>query len=221
MLCVILPSQMDLKLSRNDVAIYCRENYKIVSLYSIASDDYIASRCCFYNSLTEQSYVLACQAIEKALKATLLCLNPNENLLKFNNHKLIPLINRIESFGNYNFQNHLKIASKLWETYEMFRYPDNKLKGIYKRYSYGEEDEMDLIDSFFLELIELIKIPNEVKFRSGLYVSLCNDTIYENINQQKYWENQKYWITHRNKTLANKVKELKDKFLLVKNHLYK
>lgn len=212
---------MDLQLSNNDLVQYCRTNYKIVSLYDIASSDYIAARCCFYNTFTEQSYVLACQAIEKLLKATLLCLNPNENIRKYNNHKLIPLMNRIESLGNNNIKKHSKIASKLWETYEMFRYPDNKLKGVYPRYSYGGDDELDLIDSFFLELIELIAIPNEVKFSTGLYGSLCNNTIFKNINQQKHWDTQKYWITHQNKSLINKTAGLTEKFVLVKNHLYK
>jgi hypothetical protein len=211
---------MDLELSSKDIIQFCRTNNKIVSLYSIASNDYIAARCCFYNTLTEQSYVLACQAIEKILKATLLCLNPNENIRKFNNHKLIPLINKIESLGNYNLQKHSKISSKLWETYEMFRYPDNKLEGVYKRYSYGGDD-IDLIDSFFLELIELIKIPIEVKFRVGLYVSLYNDTKLKTMSQKKYWATQKHWITYQNKTLVYKTEELNKKFLLVKNHLHK
>jgi HEPN domain-containing protein len=204
---------MDLKLSRKEVSKYCRENYNIVSLYDIASKDYIASRCCFYNSLTEQSYILACQAIEKVLKAILLCLNPNENIRKFNNHKLIPLINRIDSIENFGLQKHVKIATKLWETYEMFRYPDNKTNGVYKRYSYGGDD-IDLIDSFFLELIELIPIPSEVKFRTGLYASLYEESLIKNVGQQKYW------ATHQNKILKVKNNELNRKFLIVKNHLY-
>jgi len=205
---------MELKLSNDDVRKYCRTNRKIVSLYSIASQDYIAARCCFHNTLIEQSYVLACQAIEKVLKAILLCLNPNENIRKFSNHKLVPLINRIEILGNYNLQKHSEIALKLWETYEMFRYPDNKLEGVYPRYSYGG-DEIDLIDSFFLELLDLITIPNEVKFRIGLYVSLYEESLVKNIPQQKQW------ATHRNKTLAKKNEELHKIFLSVRNHLYK
>lgn len=205
---------MDLKLSRFDVQKYCRENSKIVNLYSIASEDYIAARCCFYNTLLEQSYVLACQAIEKVLKAFLLCLNPSENIRKYNNHKLIPLMNKIEKLGGYNLEKHSKIASKLWETYEMFRYPDNKLEGVYKKYSYGD-NEIDLIDSFFLELLELITIPDEVKFRIGIYVSLYEDSLVKNVPQQQHW------ATYKNKTLVKKNEELNNLFLIVRNHLYK
>lgn len=203
---------MKLKLSRDDVQKYCWENRKIVNFYSIASADYIAARCCFYNTLLEQSYVLACQAIEKILKAIVLCLNPKENIRKYNNHKLIPLINRIEALGSYNLQKHSKIASKLWETYEMFRYPDNKLKGVYREYSYGGE-EIDSIDSFFLELLDLIPIPNEVKFRIGFYVWLYEDSLVKNLPQQKFW------ATHNNRTLAKKNEELNENYLLVRNHL--
>ena len=120
-------NKTELTLSNEDFFKYLTENKKLINLHSIASDDYVSYRCLYLNEMLDQAYVLAEQAIEKELKLILLAINSEENMRKFNNHRIEKLINRIQSLSDLGLDKFLVLGKRLSDTYEVFRYPDNKI----------------------------------------------------------------------------------------------
>jgi HEPN domain-containing protein len=183
-------------------------------LNQIATDDYIASRCCLLNGLLSQGYILAEQAVEKELKSILLLLLPKENLRdrkKFRQHVINDLINRIHEISSLNLSSFKYLGEVLSDIYELTRYPDNRLRASKSSWSMTSA-VVDDLDEMFFSLVEESPMPKEVKFRSGIYV-LAFDNQDPNSSTQ-------YWALLDNKAFASRLFELEGTFKNVMNHLY-
>lgn len=165
---------MNTKLSQEKVRVFSKENNLALNFRWIAVNDYIASRCCFFNSLLPQGYILAEQAIEKELKSILLLINPNENIRRLPNHQITPIIEKIHSHSELDLSFYLEFGKRLSDIYELSRYPDNKLAERIKSFGMGT-DEVDLVDQMYFHLDRITLIPDEIKYRSGIHAYLCDN----------------------------------------------
>ncbi len=140
---------MVLTMNGKELQKYAREKTDIVGQYDIACHDYIASRLCFFNDMTEQSYILAAQAIEKMLKSILLLKNGKVS----RTHDLDRLFYEVSK--DINLKSFREINNKLNISYSMFRYPDNYPK-TGKGGSLGcwGGSEINKIDEYFMCLLK-------------------------------------------------------------------
>jgi len=187
--------------------IYCSKNQYATMMFMSASNDYIASRCCVLNGLSS-GFVLACQAIEKLLKAFIYLETGERTKLtgadKHNPFKLKEQLLKVKKYELDKFDNLLK---KLYDHYQS-RYYDNKISG-----QGSSSSELNTIDELWVYLIEALPIPNEVKYRLKFFSDLFDK------DSRKYWSNY-YWAERNNKTLAKKIQEMEFKYKAVLQHLY-
>lgn len=194
--------------SEKELDDYFRNNFKLINLYRISSDDYISFRCLYLNQMLNQAYVMAEQAIEKQLKLLLLLLNPEENIKRFNDHKIERLIKRVQSYSDLKLFDFIATGERLSETYEMFRYPDNRIGKI--NYSWGG-NEIDEIDCFFFHLIDVSLLPEEIMFRTGLMVSIFEDRVLPK---------PIYYAINKNLAFNKRKNDLQIRFHSVRRHFY-
>ncbi|UOY08224.1 HEPN domain-containing protein [Muricauda sp. SCSIO 64092] len=206
---------MEVTMNNQQLREYCHKNQIIVGLHSIASNDYIAARCCFYNEMLDQAYILASQAIEKELKCMLLLMDEDTDLnnIKSHSHDLEKLMDKIQSVKDMGLQAFNDINERLNETYLMFRYPDNFIKKMngYKKYSHGGE-EINEIDKYFIHLLDTIPLPPEVKYRTGFLVTA--------FREETYGIQPTVWAKHNNLSFNQNKKRWYNEYLLIKKHLY-
>lgn len=202
----------ELKMDRNDVFDYARTNKVAMEFLLIATEDYIAARCCFNNNFLSQGFILAEQAVEKMLKSILLFLSLNDNYRKYSSHKIEPIIQRIQELRHLDLTKFQVFAKRLSDIYELSRYPDSKLSK--KINSWGMSgDELHLIDKMYFHLQEILPIPDEVKYRSGLYHHLCETSGIMNSKHH-------YWATFNNKIFQQKKAYISKKYKEIYEHLY-
>lgn len=200
----------DLKLAQQDINDFAKTNGVALQFNWIATQDYIASRCCMFNGLLSQGFVLAAQSIEKLSKATLLLLNPSEDVKKkYKDHNIEPIIQKIQTYqdlGLNKFQNHCVRLSKL---YHLCRYPDN----ANKENSWGMgSDEIEYIDEIFFHMYRVAPIPDEIKYRSGIYVYLCDKTM-DIMPGNK-------WLSFNNKQFAKEKEKIENRYNEVYEYRY-
>jgi len=175
-------------------------------MFMSASDDYIASRCCILNGLFS-GFVLACQAIEKILKVFVyLETREKTKLTKNDKHNPFKLKEELQKVKKYGLDKFDGLLQKLYDHYQC-RYYDNEVSG-----QGASSSELDTIDELWVYLVEILPIPDEVKYRLKFFTDLFNE------NSKKYGTN--YWAEKNNKALAEKIQEMESGYKAVLHHLY-
>lgn len=145
---------------------YAYQNQKAMLMIHNAVTDYAAARCLLLNGLFP-GLVLGAQAVEKYLKGSILFIDTNKNTRNLS-HKLIELKNELQELSQISLEQFVPFLERL-EKHYLTRYPDNKDKST--SMSTGELHELD---ELIIYLNENLAIPEEVKFRSGLYVEMLD-----------------------------------------------
>lgn len=169
------------KLSNEEYGEFINIHKISLMLRGYGADDYLACRGCFLIGLLLQGFVLSEQALEKELKSTLLLLSPQEDLMKYKDHRLEKVINRIQDIKDYNLNSFLPLATKISDAYGLFRYPNNKIHSIVKEWSCNSS-EINHIDEFYFFCNDINPMPLEFKFRNGIY-----PRIFEKKSEIKSW----------------------------------
>ena len=133
---------------------------------------------------------------------------PQVNIRKYNDHKIEKLISRIQSSSDAGLDKFMGLAKRLTETYEMFRYPDNKI-GVMS-YSIGG-GEIHEFDEFFFSLMDMFPLNDQVLFRTGLMVRIFEDKV---IPQQKHF------AVFENISFQRRSKDLEERFHMVRKKFY-
>lgn len=204
---------MEFQLSNTDTFEYANQHRNAMRSYSIANEDYIASRCCLLNGLLSQGYILAEQAIEKKMKSIIWILTPSMrfNDKKFRLHKLSHLIHYIHENSKIDLRHIEQLCETLSDIYEFARYPDSKISS--KRSSWHfSVSIIHEVDEAFFNLIEVSPMPNEVKFVTGLYATALDTRRPHNRAQ--------FWALNDNNAFKKRSQDLRYKHELVMNHLY-
>jgi len=181
---------------------FARNNSMAMALYNNAAQDYGACRCCLINGFFP-GFILGAQAIEKILKAFIL-LHDNKVNPKSFSHNLTKLVDEVQKNNDYGLARFLPLIRRLQIDYQT-RYPDNPCKGASS--STGQLVE---IDELIFYLIDQIPLPDEVKFKSGVYSMLFPG------NPNSPWHK---WISIYNRTLTEFYGNLERRFVEIKNHL--
>jgi hypothetical protein len=192
-----------LKLSKKEVFNYCAKNQYATMMFGIAGDDYVASRCCILNGLFP-GFVLACQAIEKLLKAFIYLETGNQPGHEHNPFKLKEGLQEIQDYGLNKFDDLLK---KLYDHYQD-RYYDNKTSG-----KGALSSELNAVDELWVYLIKLLPMPDEVKYRLRFFAELFDE------NSRKYWRFYE-WAIKANKALSSNIDTMEGRYREVMQHLY-
>lgn len=213
--------KMDLSLTNNEIQDFLRVNVDAREFHSIASEDYIAARCCWYNTFLDQGYILATQAIEKELKSILIYLDPSVDIKSFKSHRLEPLIQKIQVLKDLGLNKYQKIGKKLSDVHELQRYPNNKLSEKIIEYGFGGH-ETDEIDEFVFYLLDIHPFPTEVKFRIGLYASILHNRTMNLLgNPNTLTRKNTHWAILNNKAFNKRKNSLYIEHEQVINHLFK
>ena len=195
-----------LKINRMKVQKYCAENQYATMRFLGAGDDYIAARCCILNGLFP-GFTLASQAIEKILKAFIYLESKKEIKRGHNPLKLKEDLKKLKDYGLDKYDNLLK---KLYDHYLSRYYEDDP--GHHEDGTSGaSSEELIEIDKLWLELIEKLPMPNEVKYRMKFFADLFEDN--------PYWNN-KYWITIKNQALKKQISTMEKRYKEVFQYLY-
>jgi len=102
-------------------------------MHHIASNDYVASRCCLLNGLVAQGHVLAEQDIQGELKNIILFHSPAAPADDFRNrklnglHNISDLVKRLTNITNFELSRFENLVVILTKTYKIARYPDHNL----------------------------------------------------------------------------------------------
>lgn len=205
---------MELQLTKADVIHYSRLHQRAMLLHKIATDDYVAARCCLFNGLLPQGYILAEQAMEKELKSLLLLISPKEDFRNrkiYRQHNLNDLLNRLHELSTIDLNSFVDLGTTLTEAYELSRYPDNKLAKTITSWSMSSSI-IDDVDEMYFYLLERSIMPVEVKFRSSVYVLAFEESF---INQKT-----KEWALYKNVAFGVRSHDLQMTYQNVLNHLY-
>lgn len=146
---------------------YTRDKMLALQYQQIATDDYAGARCCLINGPLV-GLVLSAQAIEKYLKTIILLRSPSYNPKRLC-HTLVDAVSeasRLET--SLDLSRHSATIASLEQHYNS-RYPDNADQSTKKG-----TDELDGIDALVIDIVEHIPLPIDVKFRTGLYASVCS-----------------------------------------------
>ncbi len=192
------------KLSRKDINIFCQNNQYATMMFTTASSDYVASRCCILNGLLRCGFVLSCQAIEKILKVFIF-LETKEKIKK--GHNPFCLKEKLKETKDYKLDKFDNLLKRLYGHYQS-RYHDNEDSSRSK-----SSKELDEIDELWVHLIGAIPLPDEVKYRLRFFTYLFGE------KSRKYYFDY-YWAEKNNKALAKKIQEMKLKHKAVRQHLY-
>lgn len=157
---------MTLTLNRNGINEFARKNQSAMLLIHQATEDYISARCLLLNGLMP-GLTLASQSIEKYLKGFLLLRDNTINPRQFS-HNLVDLFDNLKIISNFNWDTYDNLISRLRGHYQA-RYPDN-----HDRSMSMSTVELIEIDQLAINLVEQMPMPDEVKYRSGLYVEVTD-----------------------------------------------
>ena len=198
-------------MTRDDVMRFGRDNQRMINFMHISAGDYSAARCCYLNGLMQQGAILGEQAVEKGLKAFLLCLNRDEKVAKFRNHQLVLIIDRIQEIQDAGLDQYRLLAQRLSDLYDYCRYPDPKVR--FDRLSMSSEDVHEL-DAVYFYIVQNLPIPLEVKYRTGIYAFIGEG------NNSSHIHPTAYWLTQNNKVFLGLRGEIEQNYQRVLTHLY-
>lgn len=194
-------------MTREEVAAYCRENKDAMKFADIAAKDYIACRCCMLNYL-QMGAVLGSQSVEKILKSALLLIRKDisEKEVKKFKHGIWSLVCHYKD-------DLIEIYPDILKHENLFK----KLDIFYEsRYSWGASmtlpNDLYFIDNIFLYLLIKLPMPDEVKFRSGFFVTIFDDHIMNH--------SQVHWSVLNNNVFIVEHGNLKKKYESVMEILY-
>jgi HEPN domain-containing protein len=154
-----------LSLNHKQANEFAQNNQSAMLFIRQATEDYISSRCLILNGFLT-GLTLAAQSVEKYLKGFLL-LKDNTVSPHRLRHNFVDLFGKLKTISNYQWDPYDNLISRLKGHYQS-RYPDNPDKSM--RMSGSELVEIDLL---ILDLNEQMPLPDEVKYRSGLYVVIA------------------------------------------------
>jgi HEPN domain-containing protein len=172
--------------------------------------DYSGCRCCIINGLGA-GFALGTQTVEKLLKAYIILLDITQNPRKFS-HKVVDLAHKAEALDkNLDITKFYPLLDRL-EQYFQARYHDNP----------NQPDRMDSreiveIDKLVIFLNEHLPMPDEVKYRSGIYSQLFSSK-ERNLDASMF--PNEIWLTVHNEAIANISDKLEKRYFEVLEHLY-
>jgi HEPN domain len=191
----------NLTMSNQEVTKYFSDHkYATLMIYG-ATADYTAARCCILNGLF-RGFMLASEAIEKLLKA-LIYLESGEEMKS--GHNVFALKEKLKQSRDYGLDRYDDQLNKLYDHYQS-RYHDNPVTG-----KGATSAEFPVIDNLWLELIEKLPVPDEVKYQTAFFSQLADPN--------PFWRND-HWLRFENQALAPKFDSIKAKYLEIKRHLY-
>lgn len=195
-----------------EVRRFCSTNQRMVNFVHISVGDYSAARCCYLNGLMQQGAILGEQAVEKILKGFLLRLNRDEKVgVKFRNHQLVPIIDRIQEIQDAGLDKFRSVAQRLSDLYEYCRYPDPKIR--FDRLSMSSEDVHEL-DILYFFIVQKFPIPLEIKYRTGIYAFIGEE------RKPPYGNPTAHWLTKDNKAFQELKGEIEQNYQRVLTHIY-
>jgi len=200
---------MTLRLTREEVSVYARNNQYAMAMFGDAGSDYVACRCCILNAL-HSGFRLASEAVEKLLKAFIYLETGARSALKRNDrHNPYLLKQELKvAHPDPKLDNFDDLLKKLYDHYQS-RYFDNPTTG-----KGASSEELDEIDDLFVYLIETLPMPDEVKYRCMFFAFLCDE------NARRHWRNY-HWATERNRALQGKMERIERSYQQVLEHLYR
>ncbi len=191
----------NLMMSRQAVSKYWSDKKYAAMMIFVATDDYIAARCCILNALFP-GFMLASQAIEKLLKSLIYLESGDEMDTCHDPFRLKEKLKALKDYGLDRFDDTL---NKLHDHFQS-RYPDNQTTG-----KGASSKELPEIDALWLELIEKLPVPDEAKYRIAFFSYL--------VDPNPYWKND-HWLIIENNALAPKFDFIKKKYQEIYKHLY-
>jgi len=197
------------ELTKEDTFSFARKNRKGMMIVMKATEEYAAARCCLLNFLFS-GLLLAPQAVEKMLKG----------FLYFNHipvpkiHSTLTLKNKLKEKKDYKLDKYDYLFKRLDQHYQS-RYPDNQNRS--KTMFIKELEEIDVL---WVELVEKLPIPDEVKYKSGTYTFLFDFTSNGKFLGWTKTMASGVWIMKDNLALKPKLNMIKKRYLEVHNHLY-
>ena len=195
-----------LKLSRKGVSDYCIKNQYATMMFGTASDDYVSARCCILNALFP-GFGLACQAIEKILKAFIYLETGEESKLKYSDkHKPFELKEELKKVKDHGLDKYDDLLKILHEHYQS-RYYENPTSG-----RGASSKELVEIDNLWVYLVEILPMPDEVKYRMKFFHDLCD------ADARIYWHDYE-WLIQNNKALIPKLANIEKRYEEVKKQL--
>jgi hypothetical protein len=186
--------------SREENQHWVSDNQYATMRFYEASDDYAAARCCILNALFP-GFQLACQAIEKMLKA-LIFFETGEKMRS--EHDVFKLKEKLKKSKDYGIDQYDDILKKLAAHYQG-RYFENHAGG-------GGTDELKDIDELWVHLVKQMPMPQEILYRMKFFADL--------FEPRTTLLNGK-WIKLNNKALAPELIEFEKKYREVQSHPYK
>jgi hypothetical protein len=200
---------MTLTMTKPEVDDYARTNQYAMLMLFVAGSDYFACRCCILNMMSS-GFRLASEAVEKLLKAYIFLETKQKTTLKQNDrHNPYLLKEELQSAlkaRDTELDNFDGLLNQLFGHYQS-RYPDNKGQGS------ASSQELTQIDKLFIFLIEKLPMPDELKYRSGFFVS-----VYDS-NARQFWRDY-HWATEQNSLLQAKMPLIEQRYKEVFEHLY-
>lgn len=174
-----------------------------MQLFAWSHDDYISSRCCYFNDLYTQGGMLGAQALEKMLKGILLLEKPTFNV-KDLNHRIVDVQSEIQSLDLSSFTDTFLNYQEIFKA----RYPDN-IKTTFRH----SNVQIHKLDSAYWYIFSNLPLADEIKFTTKFSVNL----FHEDRKDLK----ERYWVTINNQTLLAIYDDLKLKYDSVIKHLNK
>jgi HEPN domain-containing protein len=199
---------MSLSMTDKDVRVFASNNQDAMLILRIGVHDYTASRCCILNGLFSGFSIVA-QAVEKILKS-FLYLHKYSKPREFSHH-LVKAANKIQEYNDYGLDKYKPLLEKLEKHYQT-RYHDNanRSKGLY-----GEE--IHEFDELIMHLMKVLPVPDEVKFRTGIYGELFD---YDQGLVSLSGSSSAHWLIYNNKALSHQLIYLQQRCQEVMDHLY-
>ncbi|MBA3693789.1 MAG: hypothetical protein H0W77_10185 [Acidobacteria bacterium] len=199
-----------LSLTRAQTREFACNNQNAMLMADVATIDYAGCRCCLINGLLV-GLVLGAQAVEKFLKAYILLLDPAKRMKDFS-HKIADLAHNAEALDSgLDITEFYPLIDRL-QTYYQTRYPDNP-----NQPNDMTTAELIEIDKLVIYLNEHLPMPDEIKYRSGIYSRLF-------ISKERNLDSSLFpadvWLTKQNESVANISENLETRYFEVLEHLY-
>lgn len=162
-------------------------------LYSDATLDYIAGRCCMVNGIYYRGHSLICESIEKAMKSIYFVENESAHKAKHNLGSIKKDIKNNKFLNKYD-----KLLSFLTDAHKT-RYAESVANFPQPHSSvYTSKDYLEEIDFLWLDIFDNLPMPDDIKFRIAWFIpSLITK------NQSFY-----VWITVGNKAISPRLENL-------------
>ena len=180
------------------------KRYRNVSMsMSGSGQDYISGRCLVMNHFLIPGLILQVVGIEKMMKAITACEDSEGNIKKAR-HDLQKLFNEVCTYPDYDIKRFSHYIPKMEEIYRM-RYHDSER--VSNSFTYGGPVDNGVLDDFYAELLDQIKLIPEFKYRCGLMAMIFDP----------YDRQNKKWALLNNPYLAYKIpkwKPMSEKYYL-------